>query len=318
MPKIHTITLNPAIDRILYLPRFQPEVTNRLSGSTDGIGGKGTHVSINLKELGIESHAFGIVHGDTGSHIISLLKNSSIFVHFQHYPHNNSRTNYLLIEDSGKCTCLASKGVSLSEEDIQNFIRYLAQFIQDGDFLVLSGDASNCPDAFVYSHIMDAFSDKHLKVFLDASGDSLKQAILRKPYLIKPNLDELSCLCGRSLSSESEIREAVRSLDDLDIPVIAVSLGKDGSLVKTGSGLFRIYSPKVHVRNTIGCGDSFLSGLIFGIYNNLPWEETFQTAASISAATAESAISVGYDSQRAKELAEQVKIVRLSEQGSDI
>lgn len=312
MPKIHTITLNPAIDRILYLPRFQPEITNRLSGSTDGIGGKGTHVSINLKELGMESHAFGIVHGATGSHIMNLLKNNGISVHFQHYSHDNSRTNYLLIEDSGKCTCLASRGVSLSEEDIQNFIDYLADFIQDGDFLVLSGDASNCPDAFIYSHIMDAFSDRHLKIFLDASGDSLKQAIHRKPYLIKPNLDELSSLCGMPLCSESEIQKAVLSLDSLNIPVIAVSLGKDGSLVKTESGLFRIYSPEVHVCNTIGCGDSFLSGLIFGIYNQMSWEDTFRTAASISAATAESPISVGYDHKRAAELARQVKIMKLA------
>ena len=114
------------------------------------------------------------------------------------------------------------------------------------------------------------------------------------------------------LCSESEIQKAVLSLDSLNIPVIAVSLGKDGSLVKTESGLFRIYSPEVHVCNTIGCGDSFLSGLIFGIYNQMSWEDTFRTAASISAATAESPISVGYDHKRAAELARQVKIMKLA------
>ena len=48
---IHTLTLNPAIDRILYLDRFERNITNRIQRSQDTLGGKGTHVSINLKLL---------------------------------------------------------------------------------------------------------------------------------------------------------------------------------------------------------------------------------------------------------------------------
>lgn len=54
---IHTLTLNPAIDRILYLSRFDKNVTNRIQKTVDTIGGKGTHVSINLKILGKENTA---------------------------------------------------------------------------------------------------------------------------------------------------------------------------------------------------------------------------------------------------------------------
>ncbi len=311
MPNIHTVTLNPAMDQILYLPSFQPEVTNRLTGSTQGLGGKGTHVSINLKQLGLANTAFGIVHGQTGERIIQMLEEQGITVHFLQESSQNSRTNYLLIEENGTCTCLSSQGVSLSEQNISDFILYMKQHIQDGDYLILSGDASNCPDAFVYNTIMKAMRSKHLKVFLDASGETLKKCILEKPFLIKPNLDELSYLCDRALSSEPEILSALQSLDSFDIPVIAVSLGGSGSLVRSKSGTFRVRTPKVHVRNTIGCGDCFLSGLIYGLHQGLSMDETLRTATAISAATAESALSVGFDLQRAKQLIPEVSIEKI-------
>ena len=125
MPNIHTVTLNPAIDQILYLPSFQPEVTNRLTGSTQGLGGKGTHVSINLKQLGLDNAAFGIVHGQTGERIIHMLEKQGITVRFLHETQQDSRTNYLLIEENGTCTCLSSQGVSLSEQNFSVFILYM-------------------------------------------------------------------------------------------------------------------------------------------------------------------------------------------------
>lgn len=308
MPQIHTVTLNPAIDRILYLDHFQPDITNRLRDCVDGIGGKGTHVSINLQLLGLSNQALGIVHGENGSHIIQLLENCDVTVKFQHYPEQNSRMNYLLIEDNGSCTCLSSKGVQLSKTDIDSFITFLRQELHDGDYLVLSGDASNCPDAFVYNTIMEACQDKHPKIFLDTSGDTLKKCIKAKPFLIKPNKDELADLCGRTLSTEEDLICAMEEISQSGIPNIAVSLGGKGSFVRTEEGIYRAYPAKVNVRNTIGCGDCFLSGLIYGFYHNLPISRSLKLATAISGSCAESSISVGFDQKRVKELYEQIQI----------
>ena len=55
---INTLTLNPAIDRVLYLGELVKNVTNRIESVTEVIGGKGTHVSINLRLLGVVNRAF--------------------------------------------------------------------------------------------------------------------------------------------------------------------------------------------------------------------------------------------------------------------
>ena len=39
---INTVTVNPAIDRIVYLDRFVRNITNRIRATKDTMGGKGT------------------------------------------------------------------------------------------------------------------------------------------------------------------------------------------------------------------------------------------------------------------------------------
>lgn len=310
---IHTVTLNPAIDKLLYLEHFQKDITNRLQHSDDTIGGKGTHVSINLKLLGLDNAAFGIAHGPTGKKIIHLLNEHKINTNFimDETDNTDSRTNYLIIEEDGHCSTLASKGVLLDQMELDRLIQDMTSGIGNGDYLVLSGDATNCPDSAIYNTIIRRLKGKNLKVFLDTSGETLKQCILESPYLIKPNLDELSYLCGEMLDTDEKIIGAVQSLGKYNIPVIAVSLGENGSIVKTPEGIYRVHPPEITVKNTIGCGDCFLSGIIYGLHKNYSFSDTLRLATAISAATAESSSSVGFDLNRAKELESQVRITEI-------
>ncbi len=306
--RIYTVTLNPAIDQMIYLREFVPDITNRLTGTKECVGGKGTHVSQNLNLLGVENTALGIVHGERGIKIMDMLKADGIEIDFQYNEKGNTRINYLLIEATGKCTCLSDKGVQLTEEDIQKFTDHLKEKLEENDFLILSGDASNCPDPYVYNKIIQSLFGKQIRIFLDASGETLKKCVEEHPYMIKPNQDELEYLTGIMIQTEEDLREAVKALDRYEIPVVAVSLGKKGSLVRIEEKFYRVYPPEINVCNTIGCGDCFLSGLIYGIVNELSAEEMLRVATAASAATAESNLSVGFDRKRFTELKSQVRV----------
>lgn len=160
--------------------------------------------------------------------------------------------------------------------------------------------------------MLQKLKDKKIKIFLDASGPTLEKCLDASPFLIKPNQDELSQLCGKDLQTEADIVSAIESLSRCSIPIIAVSLGGDGSIVKYNDTIYRVIPPEVSVCNTIGCGDCFLSGMIYGIEKNYPIEKTLTIATAVSAATAESRFSVGFDPVRAKKLAGQVKITQLN------
>ena len=309
---VNTLTLNPAIDKVLYLDALKKNVTNRIRGTAEAIGGKGTHVSINLRLLGLKNRAFGICHGETGRRVIGYLRDYGLEVEFIHREEGSSRTNYLLVEGNNDCTIVAEKGVALGTGDLDELVASLRSKTKAGDSLVLSGDAGNCPDPFVYHRIIEELRDREFRVFIDTSGPALAACVGSAPFLIKPNLGELSQLCGRELDGgDEDILRALDSLDKFGIEIIAVSLGRDGSIVKCPQGLFKAVPPPVEVRNTIGCGDCFLAGLVYGSSEGKGMEETLRIATGAAAATAESSLSVGFDLDRARELQAACEVKKL-------
>jgi 1-phosphofructokinase family hexose kinase len=299
---IFTVTLNPAVDKIIFLDEFHRSRTNRLTHTLETIGGKGTHVSINLKLQDVQSTALGITLGENGRKIEKLLETWGIQHQFLHYdlPGLESRTNYEIVENSGHtCSMLTERGPILPVNITEDLLLQIKRLVKPGDMLVLTGDASNVEDAAIYCKLTLAARELGAKVILDASGDYLKEGLNTSPLLIKPNLEELCFITGRDLKTESEIVAAMQGLEGFNIPIIAMTWGGNGAIVKDRGAFYRVHPLEVQAVNEGGCGDAFLSAMIAGIEKRMGMQETLKTAAAISAAAAESEITAGFDPTRA-------------------
>jgi 1-phosphofructokinase family hexose kinase len=302
---IFTVTLNPAVDKILFLDEFQRSGTNRLTQTLETIGGKGTHVSINLKLQNVQSTALGIALGETGKKIVKILEGWGVEVQFLQYTLTGmeSRTNYEIVENSGHiCTMLTERGPILPASITDDLLKQIRGLVKAGDMLVLTGDASNVEDAAIYSKLTLVVKELGAKVFLDASGHYLKEGLNSSPFLIKPNFEELCFIAGRDLKTEADIVSAMQNLDGFNVPMIAMTWGGNGAIVKNGQDFYRVNPIKVETINEGGCGDAFLSAIIAGIEKNMSIEETLKAAATVAAAAAESEITAGFDPTRAAEL----------------
>ena len=70
---IHTVTLNPALDKTVEIPSLTVDAVNRITAMRTDPGGKGINVSKVISVLGGSSVAYGILGGDTGRAILAAL-----------------------------------------------------------------------------------------------------------------------------------------------------------------------------------------------------------------------------------------------------
>lgn len=75
---IYTITLNPALDRTLYVKKIQYDDSSRIEKEERYAGGKGIDVSRVLTTLGIGNKALGFVGGCTGEELEGRLLNEGV------------------------------------------------------------------------------------------------------------------------------------------------------------------------------------------------------------------------------------------------
>jgi 1-phosphofructokinase family hexose kinase len=309
---IYTLTLNPAIDKIIFMEEFIPEKTARISKTLETLGGKGTHLSIDLKLMDVDNTALGITIGPNGKKITKLMEDWGVGVRFLHYelPGLESRTNYEIVEHKGsRCTMLSERGPMLSKNITNDLIEQINTLLQPGDILVLMGDASNVQDTAIYTELAQIAGKRGAKVILDASGPYLMEGIKSKPYMIKPNFEELCFIAGRELKDESDVVSALESIKD--IPVIAMTWSSNGAVVKFNNEIYRVYPSKVNPVNEAGCGDAFLAAIIAGQQKGWDKLDTLKWATSVSGAAVESEITTGFDNARANELKGTAKVVRL-------
>lgn len=307
-----TVTINPAMDLVMALDKFRLNVTNRVQKKFSCVGGKGTHVSINLSLMGVRSKATGVVMGATGDEILKQLERYDIDLRFIRLSDGNSRTNYVLTDSQGNCTLISEKGKMMDQAIIDQFIGHYSGLVESGDMVVISGDASNQKDTGLQEKLMDIAAAKGARFCLDASGIHLEAGIRKRPFLIKPNLDELSSLCGRELCTETEILSALKEVNGSGADNIIASCGGDGSYALLDGRLYRVFSPEVEVKNTVGCGDALLSGIVAGYEMKLSTVEILKKATAAAAATAMNEATVGFDPAVAAKLEAEVVVKELA------
>ena len=111
---------------------------------------------------------------------------------------------------------------------------------------------------------------------LDIRGLELDAALPMRPYVVKPNREELARTVGRDFTSEQDLVAAMSELRDRGAEWVVVSQGAGPLLAVGPDGLIQIEIPKIDVCNPIGCGDCLAAGIAAGIDRNLTMYESLK------------------------------------------
>ena len=286
--KIAIITLNPGVDRIVYLPDpLHPGTMNRSTHTVMNQGSKGANQAMMFKELGEDPVYYAFTGGAMGHFCESFTRDAGIESRF--FPTAcGVRLNIKVIDSEGGCTELNEKGGPVTEKELESLLNALYCDISRCDMVSLCGSIPQGVEKSVYNSIIAMARESGVPTVLDCDGEALSLGLQAKPLLIKPNRRELAGLCG-------EKEENLRDLDFLveacgkvhfqyDTDVIC-TLDEDGSVYVGREGVWKIGVAKVELQGFSGAGDTYLSAYVHKRYGEgRPIDESLRYAAAASCA----------------------------------
>ncbi len=259
---IVTVTLNPAIDQTLVLPKFVAGDTLRVKSSRFDPGGKGINVSRVIKELGGDSVAMGFAPGGLGRYIEQTLESEGIACDFVHTK-GETRTNITILDESRHVhTILSDPGPQTDLRYAEELKARLRKRLRPGDWLVVAGSIPPPIGPGVYAEIIVEALQVGAHPVLDADGAALVAGVSARPEVVKGNRRELERLLGRHLDDEESTVEAAREVQALGIAKAVVTRGREGAVAAGNHSCLRGVAPRVRAVSAVGSGDAFLAGVV--------------------------------------------------------
>ena len=257
---IYTVTLNPSIDYIVRLDKLVTGITNRTTEEEYYYGGKGINVSLVLAELDLDSTAYGFVAGFTGKAIENGIRNDHIITDFIKLKEGISRINVKI--KAGEETEINCQGPHIDERELERLLQKIDRIASD-DTLILAGSIPKTMPDDVYERMMERI--RYVRIVVDATKKLLVNSLKYKPFLIKPNRQELSEIFGVEVKTEEDIVHYAKELQKMGARNVLISLGGDGAMLIDEEGnKHKAGVLKEKVLNTVGSGDSMVAGFVAG------------------------------------------------------
>lgn len=282
---IVTVTLNPAVDKTVEISRVLLGEVNRARSAFGVAGGKGINVAKILRQFHLPTATMGFLGGYSGRMIEDTMMKLGAECHFTRTK-GDTRTSTNILGDDGYVTELLEPGPEISEKEMDNFLKEFEYCLEQGELFVLSGSAPKGVPVDIYAFLIERCRAEGRRVFLDTSGELLREGIKAKPYFIKPNKKELEFIAGRKLPDRKSVIEEAQKLVEGGIEKVAVSLGKEGLLYVDAHQVLFEQAKKVKAVNTVGCGDSVVASYCMSEVGGDTPDIAIKKAAALAAANA--------------------------------
>lgn len=308
---ILTVTANAAIDKRYVVNGLQIDAVNRCAECTYSAGGKGLNISRVAAIAGEPVTATGFLGGFAGRYIEKKIREEGVISDFV-WCEGESRSCINIWDTvNHQQTEVLEPGFTIDQKDMDALVAKFDELVQTADVAAVSGSmpAGGTPE--LYKRIVACGEKRGKKVILDTSGKNLEEGIHFHPYMIKPNMDEIQALTGRTFMQKSDLLEAVGDLHRMGIPTVVISMGGDGSLMSCEKGVYEAHVPRIEAVNTVGCGDSMIGGFAIGISRGLEIDECLRLASAVSAAAAMTEGTAFFRMEDMKALYEKIELVKI-------
>jgi 1-phosphofructokinase len=312
VPRVLTVTLNPAIDMRMRFSQVYLETLNRAQNVQLEPSGKGINVARALARQGVEVTAIALLGGPFGTMLEQSLSNQSVLgLRLLRVPiSGETRCNVKVLNlERSAVTELNAPGPQVSAAELEALLQTLRLEVQSGDLIVLSGSLPANVPVETYANLIHELSSLGVKTFFDADGTALRVGLEAQPFLIKPNRLEAESLLQIQIESQDDALEAARRFQTLGAQQVVLSLGADGALFVSRDQAVFAQPPTVQIHSTVGSGDALLSGVVTAQLQGFSWLETARYATAVAAARV---ASIGLEFPNPAEIAALLERVQVS------
>lgn len=309
---ITTVTLNAAIDKAYQMAvPVEGGTVMRVANVVNSAGGKGLNVARIATRCGEKAKATGFVGGFNGQYLEDMLTKDGVEHAFTH-TQAETRSCINILDERFSSTEFLEPGLPVTDEEVKSFLDSFAEVIKESDVVAMSGSAPKGVPADIYAKLVEIIKASGKKALVDTSGAYLEAAIPSKPFMIKPNRDELEMLYNTKINSIEETIPYAKKLHEDGIDYVVISLGGDGALLVCDEGIFQGKPPKMEIVNTVGCGDSMVGGFAVGISRGYSAKDTLKYAVAVASANALEAKTGDIKPENRDKILEQVEIIEMA------
>lgn len=272
-PRVVTLTLHPAIDRVIRIREMIP------GGTFDGAeeirvpAGKGVNTARELKALGAQRviPCAWVGASEAAWYARTLKKISGLSARL--CPRRcATRIAQTFLEAAGRETHIKESMPAGTDREQNELVRFWCETIQFGDIVAICGSAP--PRTMLANLILNASSHGASYILADTNGEMQRIAGSMKIDLLKGNASEIGSWLDLKAPFDPHASPDQRALMermnlDFSPHAILITLGAKGAVLAERDTLLYAKSPRLPAKFKIaaatGCGDAATAGVLWSL-----------------------------------------------------
>jgi 1-phosphofructokinase family hexose kinase len=282
---IVTLTLNPAIDRVISVDRLAFEDRAYIKSKGEGAGGRGINASHVIHSFGGDTVAVLTAGGDSGRRLEERLRGSGIPVSVVPIE-SETRTNLTITDRHGLTVNLNEPGPGLCKDGLVRVERAVRAAIAKASWLMICGSLPPGVPSSFYGKLIAMARQKKVKTLLHTGADALREGIEARPTVVTPNQQEAGRLLGRMLLTRTHYLEAAAQIRTMGPESVILSLGSRGAVGAFADGLLEAMPPRIEALCPIGAGDALTAGYVWAMTRKANHADALRWAVAAGTASA--------------------------------
>lgn len=283
---ILSICLNCSLDTRYTSCGFAAGAVHTVDQSVVTAGGKGLNLARVAALLGKPVTATGLVGKNELDFFTAAMEEVAVEAKFIPLPAATRRCLNIVDPESNSSTQILERGEKADPGCLDQLLDTVRALAPEVRVICASGSVPPGLPTDAYARLGNLARELGKPFILDARGVHLARGLAAKPFVVKPNQEELAELTGRPLATAAEIAASLEELCAAGIGLAVASLGARGAMAAAAGNIWQLKQPEIKAVNPVGSGDAFVAGLAAGMVENLDIPRCLALAAACGMANA--------------------------------